>query len=306
MTGEFAKFLPSVYEATRAIREGRGDLPEVRYPRHSWPANDAPDYVWQAARMWHRGVSRFLDRSIDDDFRRQTAEEFPPPKDRLFLGWWADVLNDKMLRESGDILRVMLLSAAFYKDDAQGIATGMADVLGNAGKGTTGWARMEATWRGIRAARGSATRGQPKDDLIGYLRAWVAKDASSCANRYGAERPNDPIRLREHERIPAGLIERPIKHRSELQRSESLFAEDLERMTVPSHEVLRLLSDERKENKRVLNAISECLDVGHAELLDLISDGVPAAEAERRLGAPDGTWRNLRKRVHRKIPKLPK
>ena len=177
---EVPEVAPLFYEASRAIREGR-DFPEARYPRNILLPADAPEYIRLAMRMWRRWANKAIDQWIDADFRRQTAEEFPPPMDQKWLVWVGEVLHDRLFRWNTDYLALLYLSCALYEDDAKGIAKEMLVVLDRAGEGSPKWARLEAAWRGICAIDGSWRKGKPKNNLIAYMRAYVAREAKTTA-----------------------------------------------------------------------------------------------------------------------------
>ena len=309
---------PLYYEASRAIREGR-DFPEVQYPRNTLVPADTPEYIRQAMRRWHQWASRVIDLCIDDDFRRLTAEKFPPPMDREWLVWMGDVFHDKLFRQNAGYLAVLFLSCALYENDTKGIAKEMSVVLDRAGEGSPKWARREAAWRGLRALDGSRRKGKPKNGPLAYMRAYVARVAKTTACRYGAERPNDLIRLAGHTRLSPELIDNPAAHlektwekwdepeEDNVRRAELLSHEALEKLVHPSPEVIMLVEERKKESEQTVKMISECCRLGEPELLKLIMDaGISPSEAQRRLEMPAGTYRNLVKRIRRQFSKRPK
>lgn len=195
----------------------------------------------------------------------------------------------------------------------------MSVVLDRAGEGSPKWARREAAWRGLRALDGSRRKGKPKNGPLAYMRAYVARVAKTTACRYGAERPNDLIRLAGHTRLSPELIDNPAAHlektwekwdepeEDNVRRAELLSHEALEKLVHPSPEVIMLVEERKKESEQTVKMISECCRLGEPELLKLIMDaGISPSEAQRRLEMPAGTYRNLVKRIRRQFSKRPK
>ena len=151
------------------------------------------------------------------------------------------------------------------------------------------------------------------------MRAYVARVAKTTACRYGAERPNDLIRLAGHTRLSPELIDNPAAHlektwekwdepeEDNVRRAELLSHEALEKLVHPSPEVIMLVEERKKESEQTVKMISECCRLGEPELLKLIMDaGISPSEAQRRLEMPAGTYRNLVKRIRRQFSKRPK
>jgi DNA-directed RNA polymerase specialized sigma24 family protein len=90
---------------------------------------------------------------------------------------------------------------------------------------------------------------------------------------------------------------------AELDRKhlERISAESLAELPSAPADVLHAWEEEQSRLERFEAAVHELLSPKERKLVKLRADGVPAADAERRLGLPAGTWRNLRKRLRRKL-----
>ena len=309
-----------IHDAIQAVHEGReNDLPQARYPENIWPSDDAPQYMWTAMSMWHKWSSGVISRHINDGIRRPIEEAFAPPIAETLIGWWRDMLHDEMFREYRDYLPVWFLECAIRADDAEGIRKGMSVVLDKAGGGWPPRFRLDATRRAIQATNKSWREGKLKDNCIAYMRAYVARDTKTAflRHKYGSSKGPGHHRLSsEFLDRPTGYQETPRAYRDGssgggegkfggMGRSKPLSPEALGIFTRSSPEVILLKKEEREESERTLKLISECSSLGEKELMDLLLDEIPAAEAERDLGMRPGTWRNLRKRIRRKYPQRP-
>lgn len=309
-TLSYDDFMDRVGRAVMALEwDAPEALPKVEYPWNSWwPAAESPDFMWHAFTKWNRWANSWIRNRMDEPFIRFERERFQPPTRDVYMRWWEDVLYDQFLRISWDELRVLLFVAALRLDDAKWIAVTLKDVIDRAGttspyqdkwgrwrKKVPQWARIEAAWHGIRAVDEKIRDLDPIRDTIAYLRSYVAKDAGSRARRYGDERPDDPVRLADEECAGQKLKRVSAKLLPELPSSEGDVLQSL-----LSWEVER----GRYEQSRA--AAAELLRPGERKLLDLMeAENLPAAGAERRLGLPPGTWRNLLKRAKKAFPEKP-
>jgi hypothetical protein len=260
--------------------------------------------------LWHRDYLAllFLSCALYEDDAKGIAKELSvvldragarsPKWARLEAAWRGIRAIDKSREEGKPKNKPIAYLRAYVANDARTTAYRYGDERPNDPIRLAGHTRLSAGFI---------------DNPSGYLETPLEyRDDSERVQNRAPEKPREGRYKKEEYRDKTArgdVWDRPALNKGSdggFMVHKPLSPGVLAIFTRSSPDVVTLKKERQVEAKRTLKMISECFQLGDEELIHLVSDGIPAAEAERDLGMPAGAWRNLVKRIHRQFQKRPK